>query len=1552
VGVVGVLTISSGHSADYLLDAVASGRENYYTGAVAAGEPPGRWYGAGAAALGLTGEVDAQDMRAVFEHFVDPADPAFRNPAGWDTASTLGHAGRRYATAEQLYTRALEAEPHADAERREHLRVEASKAERKNVAFLDATFSVQKSVTVLHTAFEAQEVAARTAGREEEAAAWGRHRQAIEDGIWAGNNAMLDYLAHHAGYSRVGHHGGAAGRFVDAHDWIITSFFQHDSRDHDPQLHIHNPILNRVCCADGEWRTVDGRSLYRFRGAAAAVGERVMQEYLSRVLGVQFAMRPDGKSWEIVGVAQTAMDLFSSRRQAITPKQAELIAVFEAEFGRAPNGLERDRIARQATFATRRAKSHDGQTRQEMVREWDRRLRAEIRGGLATVAHGVLARRGQALAPMTWSPVAVLETALAAVQEKKAAWTASDLTREINNALPACLGITDPAALGRLLDTLTAEGLKLAIALDAARPGAGVEPDELRRADGESVYQAPGARLYATPEHVHTERVLLAALAHRDAAALGERAVDRFFTQLAAIDVRLGVDQAAAVRGVLTSGAQVESLIGPAGTGKSFVVGALAKAWTDPTLWSEGATPAGPRPHSIDNYRGDREPAEVIERDAVWFTEHYTQARLEHDLTLLEQAPGGGGGEDVETLRRAVDLARRANGRRVFGLATSQLAAEVLADQGVTAVNTARWLAIQDRLADGRGTDGDGEWVLGGGDLVVVDESSMADTTALAAIHHRVTIAGAKLLLVGDHHQLGAVGAGGALDLLANTGAGTAYELVEARRFSNQWEREASLRLRAGDVSVVAEYHRHGRVIDGGSVEATEHVAARRWLGDTLAGKQALLVVDTNAQAARINADIRGELVRLGRVTETGVRLGRDGTYAGVGDVVQARRLAWELAGHAGNTRGPLTGERFQIMQVCPDGSIVVASLRTTPTTTAAQAGAGVGGAGGVCGERLTLPAAYVAADVTLGYAVTGHAAEGLTVEVSHTIATTGTRAHALYPAATRGRESNTIYVVTQTAPSAEAETGETAQAVRRDPRAILATILESADAVRERSATATGDDSAVETEKIRTPGELFADAVAHIATVRTKTWLDVLVDNGLLSIEQRGRIAAEDGAASLGRVLRRVELAGHDPRQTLTDAVSERGFDKVRQLTNVIHHRIVQRCDLDPLGDTYAAWTPTVEREDWRRYLTTLATNADTRRDALGAQTVIEGPRWAIEALGPIPVDPIERLGWQSKAATVAAHRELTGHTDPDTAIGAAPAPGLVEAHASWRAAWRALGRPEVDRDEQEMSDGQLRMRVRAYQREQTWAPRNVTNELAGTIQAADHQRSVATRRAAEAHATTNPAERSRLEREAVEATALVETLTGQIERLRELETARGRWLAHTAGTRVAYDRARLELAHRRATDEHLEPQISAEEWLAAQAEAMRAEDEYRPITDETDFTDSTDEASGEQAEWAAPVKTGVLDLREVAETEPAPVDEHTVRVPTAQETAASIQRAQRALVEMAARDAADAARMRERERQEQLARWHAEDQTDAGEHGNEREAGLDEPALGTGHR
>ena len=115
-----------------------------------------------------------------------------------------------------------------------------------------------------------------------------------------------------------------------------------------------------------------------------------MEEHLTRALGVRLATRPDGNAREVVGIDQKVMDLFSSRRRAITAKTKTLVAAFEAQFGRAPNSLELDRLQRSATFATRNAKSHQGETVAERLDRWDAELRAEVRGGLAQVAADVL----------------------------------------------------------------------------------------------------------------------------------------------------------------------------------------------------------------------------------------------------------------------------------------------------------------------------------------------------------------------------------------------------------------------------------------------------------------------------------------------------------------------------------------------------------------------------------------------------------------------------------------------------------------------------------------------------------------------------------------------------------------------------------------------------------------------------------------------------------------------------------------------------------------------------------------------------------------------------------------------------------------------------------------------------------------------------------------------------------------------------------------------------------------------------------------------------------
>jgi hypothetical protein len=216
--------VSTGGDFRYYLDVAGAPKESYYTSAVLDGEPAGRWSGRGAEVLGLSGEVSAEAMEALYRHRLDPRDDRFAERSEWGQAPTLCGPPRRYATAEEAYQRMLAAEPDASPEHREELRLNAERSVRSNVQYVDVTFSVQKSVTVLHAAFERQMVEAERAGDLESAAAWRSHRDAVEAALWAGNAAALGYLQEEAGYSRVGHHGGAAGRYIDAHGWVATSF--------------------------------------------------------------------------------------------------------------------------------------------------------------------------------------------------------------------------------------------------------------------------------------------------------------------------------------------------------------------------------------------------------------------------------------------------------------------------------------------------------------------------------------------------------------------------------------------------------------------------------------------------------------------------------------------------------------------------------------------------------------------------------------------------------------------------------------------------------------------------------------------------------------------------------------------------------------------------------------------------------------------------------------------------------------------------------------------------------------------------------------------------------------------------------------------------------------------------------------------------------------------------------------------------------------------------------------------------------------------------------
>ncbi len=252
-----VLSVHAGYDTKYLTDQVARGQEGYYTDAVTAGEPPGRWYGAGAADLGLSGEVDAELMAAVYAHALDPRDRAAHDRSTWGQAATLGSTRQSYRSADDIYEGLVAAHPEASPEEREAFRVQAEGSARQSVAFIDCTFNASKSVSVFVVALKQAELDARAAGDDAAAERWAAQHRLAEDAILEAARAMVDFLQEHAGYSQAGSHSkGATGRWVDAHRWTVAMFPQHDNRNHEPHSHVHCAVLNIVQGADGKWRTI------------------------------------------------------------------------------------------------------------------------------------------------------------------------------------------------------------------------------------------------------------------------------------------------------------------------------------------------------------------------------------------------------------------------------------------------------------------------------------------------------------------------------------------------------------------------------------------------------------------------------------------------------------------------------------------------------------------------------------------------------------------------------------------------------------------------------------------------------------------------------------------------------------------------------------------------------------------------------------------------------------------------------------------------------------------------------------------------------------------------------------------------------------------------------------------------------------------------------------------------------------------------------------------------------------------------------------------------
>ncbi|MEO8697111.1 MAG: MobF family relaxase, partial [Acidimicrobiales bacterium] len=321
-------------------------------------------------------------------------------------------------------------------------------------------------------------------------------------------------------------------------------------------------------------------------------------------------------------------------------------------------------------------------------------------------------------------------------------------------------------------------------------------------------------------------------------------------------------------------------------------------------------------------------------------------------------------------------------GRAVFAVAPSAAAAQVLAlETGLRADTVDKLLVEHQRVRGPRPP-----YALPIGTTIILDEAGMISTPKLAQL---ATLADARqwrVVLVGDPLQFSAVGRGGMFAHLVDEHG--AIELGRVHRFTNDWERDASLRLRRGDLDVIDLYAKHRRILDGPADELQERMVAA-WHRARQRGEDVLMTAPTNDTVLVLNRAAQDVRIRNGELA-TKRTLQAGGYRLHVGDEIVTRRNERDVVtdrGHPVHNR-----DRWVIEQLHRDRSLTVSGSH----------------------GRVRLPSGYVASDVELGYAQTAHGAQGRTVDRSLTLIDGPVDARGIYVPMTRGRDNNTAYVAVE----------------------------------------------------------------------------------------------------------------------------------------------------------------------------------------------------------------------------------------------------------------------------------------------------------------------------------------------------------------------------------------------------------------------------------------------------------------------------------------------------------------------------------------------------------
>lgn len=791
------------------------------------GYPAGQWFGAGAVALGLSGEVTAAHMNALFGEGRHPHADAIETEkiadgATADEALRATRLGRRFPQYSGL----------------DHMRSQAAQAykdyNREHNRPIGAPISADKRAALRHgVQVEAFTKANRAAPEDEkELQKWlAEQKRSLKSAVsgfemvlapdksvsiaWAMANPIerkliagmvhqaardtLSYVERNAAFTRRGNMGEAQ---VDVNG-IAAALFEHwDSRASDPHLHIHALISSKVQRSDdGEWTALDGRTILAATVTASEYFDSRLRD-LFREQGAAWTQRGAGgvdlrrPVWQLAGVPVELVKTFSQRHRQFEAARAKRIVEFRKTHDREPKPKEIFAIDRAAQYDNRPGKQPP-KTLPEHVRAWREHAETVVSSSILAV----LGRRVFLTGPVAHGPVDITSLALttrAIVSDNYTHFSWWNLSTEAHRQ-SAHLSMP-PDKREQLIDDVVATVLAEPDTLALAGPVAVTEPASLRRRDGESVFVERRSTRYTTTATLAAEGDLVA-WAHRG----GGHRLRADTVEKALAGKKLNAGQTRMVREFARSGRRLQLALAPAGAGKTTAMKVLATAW-------------------------------------------------------------------------------RRTGHRVYAFGPSARAAQELGSAIGATPHTLHQLTTTKRLGFAHRA-----FPIKAGDLVIIDEAAMSGVHTLHAVAKYMLHRGADVRLIGDDAQLAAVEAGGAIRLIAHdVGALRFQEVVRFQGPDSCEQAAASLQIRNGDPRGLEYYFDQHRVEDG-SLETMRDAAHAGWRADLDRGAQSLLIVPTNEDTVALNLEAREVRLHRGDITRGREVALHDATTAGVGDWVVTR---------------------------------------------------------------------------------------------------------------------------------------------------------------------------------------------------------------------------------------------------------------------------------------------------------------------------------------------------------------------------------------------------------------------------------------------------------------------------------------------------------------------------------------------------------------------------------------------------------------------------------------------------------------------------------------